>query len=61
MKMAFLNQKCLPPWSSPRQPGKTFSRAEQAMVLENNNFYVMKEVKAGTFEKVKCSNGKKIQ
>ena len=39
---------------------KILAVPHQAMVLENNNFYVMKETKAGTFEKVKVQTGKKF-
>jgi membrane fusion protein, heavy metal efflux system len=39
---------------------KLLAVPHKAMVLENNNFYVMKETKAGTFEKVKVTTGKKF-
>ena len=39
---------------------KVLAIPNRAMVLENNNFYVMKEVKAGTFEKVKVGTGRKF-
>ena len=39
---------------------KVLAVPNKAMVLENNNFYVMKEVKPGTFEKVKLTTGRKF-
>lgn len=39
---------------------KLLAVPDQAMVLENNNFYVMKEEKPGTFEKVKVATGKRF-
>lgn len=39
---------------------KVLAVPHKAMVLENNNFYVMKETKAGTFEKVKVATGRKF-
>lgn len=39
---------------------KLLAVPNKAMVLENNNFYVMKETKPGTFEKVKVTTGKKF-
>jgi membrane fusion protein, heavy metal efflux system len=39
---------------------KLLAVPNKALVLENNNFYVMKESKAGTFEKVKVTTGKKF-
>ena len=39
---------------------KLLAVPNRAMVLENNNFYVMKELKAGTFEKVKVATGRKF-
>jgi cobalt-zinc-cadmium efflux system membrane fusion protein len=39
---------------------KVIALPDKAMVLENNNFYVMKEEKPGTFEKVKITTGKRF-
>jgi membrane fusion protein, heavy metal efflux system len=39
---------------------KVLAVPHKAMVLENNNFYVMKETKPGTFEKVKVTTGRKF-
>jgi len=39
---------------------KVLAVSEKALVLENNNFYVMKETSPNTFEKVKVTVGRKF-
>lgn len=39
---------------------KLLAVPQKAMVLENNNFYVMKQTAPGTFEKVKVTTGRKF-